>query len=206
MLVAVQTPAHPLLRGRHRLRAPGRVVAAIPHVARHGRGDDGRLNVSTTVADVITAGRGPRETFYQQFSSNDCFMTAFDEAADMLIGVVHAQRPRPRGARRLETGATPRPASPSSSGRSRSTSTPWPNTSRPPASSSSSASPGPEAIRRRRRVQQQIVDVAAAILGVRARRRPGRFASRCSSRPSAAWSPNRWCRPTPPRCGRWASH
>lgn len=48
--------------------------------------------VGTSVADVIKRAGVSRETFYQRFSSKaDCFMTAFDTAADDLVGVIEAQ-------------------------------------------------------------------------------------------------------------------
>ncbi|WP_426571531.1 TetR/AcrR family transcriptional regulator [Aquihabitans sp. McL0605] len=42
--------------------------------------------VGTSVADVITRAGVSRETFYQQFDSKlDCFLAAFDAAADLLF-------------------------------------------------------------------------------------------------------------------------
>jgi AcrR family transcriptional regulator len=47
--------------------------------------------VGTSVADVIKRAGVSRETFYQQFSSkSDCFMTAFDTAAEIVIGTIEA--------------------------------------------------------------------------------------------------------------------
>jgi AcrR family transcriptional regulator len=47
--------------------------------------------VGTTVADVLKGAGVSRETFYQQFSSKlDCFMSAFDGAAELLIARVEA--------------------------------------------------------------------------------------------------------------------
>lgn len=45
--------------------------------------------VGTAVADVIARAGVSRETFYQQFSSKlDCFMGAFDTAADVLLSTL----------------------------------------------------------------------------------------------------------------------
>lgn len=45
--------------------------------------------VGTTVRDVLTRAGVSRETFYQQFSSKlDCFMSAFDAAAEILFAQV----------------------------------------------------------------------------------------------------------------------
>jgi AcrR family transcriptional regulator len=48
--------------------------------------------VGTPVAEVIRRAGVSRETFYQQFSSKlDCFMAAFDEAAELLLGSIAAK-------------------------------------------------------------------------------------------------------------------
>jgi AcrR family transcriptional regulator len=79
-----------LPRGRHQLSREqvheaqrGRMLLAIAEaMSRKGY-------VNTTVADVITGARVSRETFYQQFSSKlDCFLAAFDAAADLLMAEV----------------------------------------------------------------------------------------------------------------------
>lgn len=47
--------------------------------------------VGTTVADVIKGAGVSRETFYEQFSSKlDCFLAAFDTAADLLMAELAA--------------------------------------------------------------------------------------------------------------------
>ena len=179
MLVAVQTPARPLPRGRHRL--PRHQVVSSQR-SRMLRGMAEAMMekgyVSTTVADVITRAGVSRETFYQQFSSKaDCFMTAFDEAADMLIGVVHAgsgldlEALGARDGRDAETRIA----------RFERALTLYLDTlaEHPEAARLFLVevyAAGPEAIRRRGAVQQQIVDVAAAILGYAPDDGPGRFA------------------------------
>ena len=135
--------------------------------------------VNTTVADVIKRAGVSRETFYQQFSSkSDCFMTAFDEAADLLIGDDRAPAPTSTPTTlAVDDERDPPPASTSSTGRSPCTST------RSPTTRATARlflvevyAAGPEAIRRRVAIQQQIVDVVATILGVAPDDEPNRFA------------------------------
>jgi AcrR family transcriptional regulator len=50
--------------------------------------------VGTSVADILQRAGVSRETFYQQFSSKlDCFMAAFDLAADILLDRLSASLP-----------------------------------------------------------------------------------------------------------------
>jgi AcrR family transcriptional regulator len=78
--------AAPLPRGRHRLtreevaasQRDRLLLAMAEAMAEKGY-------AATSVADVLARARVSRETFYQQFSSKlDCFVTAFDTAAEML--------------------------------------------------------------------------------------------------------------------------
>lgn len=179
MLVAVQTPARPLPRGRHRLPRD-QVVSSQRSRMLHGMAeammDKGYVN--TTVADVIKRAGVSRETFYQQFSSKaDCFMTAFDAAADLLIGVIEA------GAEiDIESLAA---------GDGRDTETRIAQFDRalslyldtlaehPEAARLFLVevyAAGPEAIRRRGAVQQQLVEAVARILGLAPDDEESRFA------------------------------
>ena len=100
MLVAVQTPARPLPRGRHRLPREEVVSSQRTRMLRgmaEAMMEKGYVN--TTVADVIGRAGVSRETFYQQFSSKaDCFMSAFDAAC---LGVHAHGRAGDLAARRL---------------------------------------------------------------------------------------------------------
>ena len=90
MLVAVETPVRPLPRGRHRL-ARAEVVSSQRTRMLYGMAEAmmEKGYVDTTVADVIKRAGVSRETFYQQFSSKaDCFLSAFDAAAALLIGAI----------------------------------------------------------------------------------------------------------------------
>ena len=90
MLVAVETPVQPLPRGRHRLPRAEVVSSQRTRMLlgmAEAMMDKGYAD--TTVADVIKRAGVSRETFYQQFSSKaDCFMSAFDEAALLLMGAI----------------------------------------------------------------------------------------------------------------------
>lgn len=47
---------------------------------------------ATSVADVLRAAGVSRRTFYEQFASKaDCFMSAFEEAADVVFGPAFEQ-------------------------------------------------------------------------------------------------------------------
>lgn len=179
MLIAVQTPTQPLPRGRHRLPRH-QVVSSQRTRMLHGMAEAmmEKGYVNTTVADVIKRAGVSRETFYQQFSSKaDCFMTAFDEAADMLIGVVGAGSDidaealvagdgRVTEARlvQFERALT----------LYLDTLADHPEAARLFLVEVYAA--GPEAIRRRAAIQQQIVGVVAAILGFAPDDEPNRFA------------------------------
>ena len=179
MLVAVQTPARPLPRGRHRLPREEVVSSQRTRMLRgmaEAMMEKGYVN--TTVADVIGRAGVSRETFYQQFSSKaDCFMSAFDAAAELLVGVV-------------EAGAALDIASlAADDGRDLDTRldqfdralrfyldalADHPELARLFLVEVYAA--GPEAIRRRMALQQQLVDAVATILGVTPADASGRFA------------------------------
>jgi AcrR family transcriptional regulator len=49
---------------------------------------------ATSVADIIRHAGVSRETFYEQFASkHDCFESAFERAADLLLGLLGQARP-----------------------------------------------------------------------------------------------------------------
>jgi AcrR family transcriptional regulator len=86
-------PVERLPRGRHGLSRDevvtsqrGRMLRAMAEAMTE------RGYVATPVAEVIRRAGVSRETFYQQFSSKlDCFMAAFDEAAELLLGSIAAK-------------------------------------------------------------------------------------------------------------------
>jgi AcrR family transcriptional regulator len=86
-------PVERLPRGRHGLSRDevvtsqrGRMLRAMAEAMTE------RGYVGTPVAEVIRRAGVSRETFYQQFSSKlDCFMAAFDEAAELLLGSIAAK-------------------------------------------------------------------------------------------------------------------
>jgi AcrR family transcriptional regulator len=89
MFAMAATPAstRPLPRGRHSLPRETvvrsqreRLVRAMAEtMAKQGY-------VRTSVADVLRAAGVSRETFYEQFTSKeDCFMAAYDAAAELLL-------------------------------------------------------------------------------------------------------------------------
>jgi AcrR family transcriptional regulator len=50
----------------------------------------------TSVADVLARARVSRETFYQQFSSKqDCFIAAYEQAADSVLGMLEREAASP---------------------------------------------------------------------------------------------------------------
>ncbi len=179
MLIAVQTPTRPLPRGRHRLPRH-QVVSSQRARMLHGMAEAmmEKGYVNTTVADVIKRAGVSRETFYQQFSSkSDCFMTAFDEAADMLIGVVGAGSDIDAEALGAGDGRDTE-ARLAQFERALTlyldTLADHPEAARLFLVEVYAA--GPEAIRRRAAIQQQIVGVVAAILGFAPDDEPNRFA------------------------------
>lgn len=90
MSARVPDPATRLPRGRHGLgadvvRAQQReriLLACVAEVGRHGYAE-------TPVAAIIRAAGVSRETFYRLFDSRaDCFLSALDTAAEILLGVL----------------------------------------------------------------------------------------------------------------------
>src|ERR1700730_9656150 len=76
---------HNLSRGEGRVAQRTRLLTAIVRcVAGHGYG-------ATTIAEVLRRAHISRETFYQHFTDKqDCFLTAFDEASNLLISMMEA--------------------------------------------------------------------------------------------------------------------
>src|SRR5689334_1371778 len=80
--------AQRLPRGPHRLSREevvasqrGRIVAAMAEAMAE------RGYAATTVGDVLRRARVSRETFYEQFASKeDCFMSAFEAAVEVILG------------------------------------------------------------------------------------------------------------------------
>lgn len=179
MLVAVQSPARPLPRGRHGL--PREQVVSSQR-ARMLRGMAEAMMekgyVSTTVADVIKRAGVSRETFYQQFSSkSDCFMSAFDAAADLLMSVIVEGADLDIGALAAGDGRdldTRLDQFDRALALYLDTLADHPETARLFLVEVYAA--GPEAIRRRMAVQQLIVDAVARMLGVDPGDAEGRFA------------------------------
>lgn len=87
------TPAR-LPRGRHGLPRETVVRAQRERMLRAmAETMAGKGYVATTVADVIRAARVSRETFYEQFTSKeDCFASAYEAAAAILLEVVSGAR------------------------------------------------------------------------------------------------------------------
>jgi AcrR family transcriptional regulator len=86
-------PVDRLPRGRHGLSRHevvtsqrGRMLRAMAEaMSEHGY-------LGTPVAEVLRRAGVSRETFYQQFSSKlDCFMAAFDAAAELLLGSIETK-------------------------------------------------------------------------------------------------------------------
>jgi AcrR family transcriptional regulator len=86
-----------LPRGPHKLSRDqvvrsqrGRMLRAIAEaVSEKGYGD-------TSVADVLRRARVSRETFYQQFSSKqDCFIAAYEQAADIVLALLEHEASSP---------------------------------------------------------------------------------------------------------------
>jgi AcrR family transcriptional regulator len=91
--VKESAPVERLPRGRHGLSRDevitsqrGRMLRAMADAMSE------RGYVGTPVAEVIRRAGVSRETFYQQFSSKlDCFMAAFDRAAELLLGSIETK-------------------------------------------------------------------------------------------------------------------
>ena len=91
--VTESAPVDRLPRGRHGLSRRevvtsqrGRMLRAMADAMTE------RGYVGTPVAEVIRRAGVSRETFYQQFSSKlDCFMAAFDSAAELLLGSIETK-------------------------------------------------------------------------------------------------------------------
>jgi AcrR family transcriptional regulator len=180
MLVAVQTPVRPLPRGRHRL--PRHEVVTSQRTRMLTGMAEAMMEkgyVNTTVADVIKRAGVSRETFYQQFSSKaDCFMTAFDAAADLLIACVESTAELDVESLGAGDGRTRETRLAQFDGALRlylDALAQNPEAARLFLVEVYAA--GPEAIRRRADVQRRIVDVVAKILGFRPDDVPSRFAT-----------------------------
>lgn len=132
----------------------------------------------TTVADVIKRAGVSRETFYQQFSSKaDCFLHAFDAAAELLLGTIERQAGldlallHPGDGRHAEARIDQFDRALGV----------YLDTLADNASAArlflvEVYAAGPEAVRRRVDTQQRIVEGVVAILGVAPDDEPGRFA------------------------------
>jgi AcrR family transcriptional regulator len=142
----------------------------------------------TSVTDVITRAGVSRETFYQRFSSKaDCFMGAFDAAAELLLGTVGAAVERPASASdgAGDSGGAggsghrrPLDAAARLAGFDLALTTYLDTLADHPAYARlflvEVYAAGPDAIRRRAELQQRIVDTVAALLGTTSA--AGRFA------------------------------
>lgn len=178
MLVGVQTPTRPLPRGRHRLPREQVVSSQRTRMLRgmaEAMMDKGYVN--TTVADVIARAGVSRETFYQQFSSKvDCFMAAFDAAADLLIGKIEAGTDLHLSALAADDARDP---STRLDQFDRALALYLDTLAEHPATARlflvEVYAAGPDAVRRRMAVQRQIVDAVVTILGVAADDAAGRF-------------------------------
>jgi AcrR family transcriptional regulator len=87
VMAATPTPTRPLPRGRHGLPRETVVRSQRERLLRAMAETMAKRGyVRTSVADVLGAAGVSRETFYEQFTSKeDCFMAAYDAAAELLL-------------------------------------------------------------------------------------------------------------------------